>query len=345
MNKTPSGPIGCRPNPHFSSLVRFRSPAFAREFVIGLLMLISADAGIAGGNPRPRTLRTGEPQPLSRVVDYEPAWSPQGTQIAFVSNRSGYLKIYTMRADGTDLRQLTQGTDEDDAPAWSPDGSRIAYVSTRDGNEEIYVMRADGAEQTRLTRHAAADIHPNWSADGSFILWNSSRNSLDTSHPGTFEIFMMRPDGSDVRRLTRGGVATYASWSPDGTRILFRKQLEDGNSEIFVMKPDGSDSKNLTRNPAFDGWPSWSRDGTRILFAREQGDEEARIYSMNADGSDIQLLVSLPGRCTNPRWSPKGDRIVFSRRWEREIRLYVVDISLPGREPPARSNDQAPGPP
>lgn len=272
-----------------------------------------------------------EPVPLSRVVDYEPTWSPDGNRIAFVSNRNGALKVYTMRADGTELRQLTQGLAEDDAPAWSPDGASIAYVSTRDGDPEIYVMRADGTGNTRLTRDPGVDIHPQWSPDGQSIIWNSSRNSRNRAEPETIEVFTMRADGSDVRQRTRGGISTYASWSPDGSRILLRRQLEDGNSEIFVMRPDGSELANLSRNAAIDGWPAWSRDGTRVVFAREEGPDEAgALYVANADGSGVAMkIVALPGRCTNPRWSPVRDQLVFSRRAERQVRLYTVEV--PGK--------------
>lgn len=182
---------------------------------------------------------------------------------------------------------------------------------------------ASGAQPVPLSR--VIDYEPAWSPDGTLILRNTSRSSAKTNDPDTFELFTMRPDGSDVRQLTRGGIATYASWSPDGSRLVFRKQLADGNSEIFVMVADGTDLTNLTRHPAFDGWPAWSRDGKRIVFARESG-EYAGIHVMNADGSGVRLVSTLPGRCTNPRWSPVADRILFSRRAERQIRLYTVDI-------------------
>jgi TolB protein len=268
------------------------------------------------------------PVPLSRVVDHEPAWSPDGSQIAFVSNRNGAFKVYAMHADGTELRQLTQGLAEDDAPAWSPDGASIVYVSMRDGDPEIYVMRADGSADTRRTRDPGVDIHPQWSPDGRSIVWNSSRNSRNRAEPETIEVFTMRADGSDVRQLTRGGISTYASWSPDGSRILIRKQLDDGNSEIFVMRPDGTELTNLSRDSAFDGWPAWSRDGKRVVFAREEGpDEAAALYVTNANASGVATkIVTLPGRCTNPRWSPVRDQLVFSRRAERQVRLYIVDV-------------------
>jgi Tol biopolymer transport system component len=267
-----------------------------------------------------------KPVPLSRIVDYEPAWSPDGKSIAFVSNRGGSMKIYVISADGGGVKQLTFGTDEDDAPAWSPNGSRIAYVRVIDGNPEIHVMNADGSNAVRLTNDAGIDIHPHWSSDGARILWNSSRNSRNRTEPETIELFTMRADGSDIQQITHGGISTYASWSPDNSRILFRKQLKDGNSEVFVMNADGSAPENLTHDPAFDGWPAWSRDGRRIVFAREHGDG-ASIRIMNRDGTGAAVLVDLPGRHTNPRWSPADERIVFSRQAYRQVRLYILEVA------------------
>jgi Tol biopolymer transport system component len=253
------------------------------------------------------------------LVDYEPAWSPSGTHLAFISNRNGPLKVYTAKADGTELTRLTHGPDEDDSPSWSPDGKQIAFVSTRDGNPEIYRMNADGSDQTRLTDDPGMDIHPVWAPDGNSIVWNSSRHSVGATE--TFEVFAMDPDGRLLQQLTHSGIATYASWSPDGRQLLFRRQVSDSNSEIFVSQSAGDDV-NLTRDPAFDGWPSWAADGRRVIFAREK-EGEASIYVVKTDGSGLSPLVTLPGRWTNPRWSPKGDRVVASRRWKGEMRLYL----------------------
>lgn len=282
------------------------------------LLLIVACRGSSRENP---VLFLDSVPGKSNLVDYEPAWSPSGTHLAFISNRSGPLKVYTASADGTELTQLTQGPEEDDSPSWSPDGTRIAFVSTRDGNPEIYRMNSDGSNQLRLTDDPGIDIHPVWAPDGKSIVWNSSRHSADTTEAETFEVFEMDVNGYVLRQLTHGGVATYASWSPDGKRLLYRRQVSDSNSEIFVTRPAGDDV-NLTRDPAFDGWPSWSADGRCVLFAREKG-EEASIYMVNADGSGLTPVVALPGRWTNPRWSPKGDHIVASRRWRGETRLYL----------------------
>jgi Tol biopolymer transport system component len=99
--------------------------------------------------------------------DGQPAWSPDGARIAFVSNRDGNPEIYLMSADGTGLVRLTDNPAKDDSPAWSPDGMHIAFVSDRDDpllNDEIYVMSADGSHQTRLTNNPATDSGPTWCA-------------------------------------------------------------------------------------------------------------------------------------------------------------------------------------
>jgi Tol biopolymer transport system component len=91
-----------------------------------------------------------------------PAWSPDGTKIAFLSNRTGVFDLYVMNADGSGVTALTADSASEGRPAWSPDGTKIAFASTRDGNWEIYVMNADGSGVVRLTNHPAFDGMPAW---------------------------------------------------------------------------------------------------------------------------------------------------------------------------------------
>jgi WD40 repeat protein len=99
------------------------------------------------------------------AADEYPSWSPDGSEIAFQSNRdAGNWEVYVMDADGGGQTRLTDNPATDVLPAWSPDGSKIAFISDRDGNFEIYVMNADGSGQTQLTTDAAFDGFPVWTA-------------------------------------------------------------------------------------------------------------------------------------------------------------------------------------
>jgi PKD repeat protein len=129
--------------------------------------------------------------------DGTPAWSPDGTRIAFASDRDGDSDIYLMNADGTAQTSLIAAAEwgSEIEPAWSPDGSRIAFTSDRDGNAEVYVMNADGTGQTRRTASPGADGAPAWSPDGSRIAFESDRDD-------NVDIHVMNADGSGRVRLT-----------------------------------------------------------------------------------------------------------------------------------------------
>ena len=120
---------------------------------------------------------------------------PDGSKIAFLSERDGNSEIYVMDVDGTDAVRLTTSPAPDVSPAWSPDGNSIAFASQRDGNYEIYVMSADGSDQRRLTRNLDIDLDPAWSPNGRSIAFTSNRD-------GNYEIYVMSPDGSNQARLT-----------------------------------------------------------------------------------------------------------------------------------------------
>jgi Tol biopolymer transport system component len=104
----------------------------------------------------------GSMNDTGRALGELPAWSPDGTRIAFHSDRDGDLEIYVVSADRSEIVQLTDNEATDVYPTWSPDGTRIAFASDRDGNLEIYAMNADGTEQTRLTDNSASDDLPSW---------------------------------------------------------------------------------------------------------------------------------------------------------------------------------------
>ena len=233
-----------------------------------------------------------------------PAWSPDGTRIAFESARDGNEEIYVMNADGSGLARLTNNPAWDGGPAWSPDGARIAFSSNRDGVSEIYVMNTDGTNVARLTS-GPGDGWPAWSPDGTKLAFESYRD-------GNWEIYAMNADGSGVTRLTNNpAVDGGPAWSPDGTRIAFQSN-RDGNPQIYVMNADGSGVTRLTNNYDSDWQPAWSPDGSRIAFTKNvQGCDYydcwdfTSIYVINADGSGLtQLIGTNTGLDSDAAWRP-----------------------------------------
>ena len=242
------------------------------------------------------------------AVDDEPAWSPDGTKLAFVSTREGREgepKIYLMNDDGTGVvlstpfdPALPAGEFE---PAWSPDGAKLAYrsfVSSAYGFE-IFVKHLDGTGLVQLTSNFVNDVEPAWSPDGTKLAFAS-----DPGRNGNLEIYVMNADGSGVVRLTNNpAIDRSPAWSPDGTKLAFTSD-RDGNQEIYVMDADGSGVVRLTSSSGDDFDPAWSPDGTKLAFASSR-DGDTEIYVMNVDGSGTTRLTNSPGVDKGPRWRPR----------------------------------------
>lgn len=140
----------------------------------------------------------------------------------------------------------------------------------------------------------------------------------------TWDIWVMRGDGSDPRRLTEDVANDMApTWSPDGKYIAFVSD-RDGNKEIYVMKADGTQQINLTRHPAEDWTPSWSPDGKSIAFASYR-DGNWEIYVMGADGSNPQRLTRHNAADYAPCWSPDGQKIAFQSNRDGNWEIYAMN--------------------
>jgi Tol biopolymer transport system component len=230
--------------------------------------------------------------------DIDASWSPDGTRIAFRSERSGDSEIWIMNADGSDQQRLAQGL----SPAWSPDGSKIAYASPGaipcppvppGGGLEctgLSIMNADGSDQHRVP-NADGGEYPTWSPDGKRIAFNSN-------FTGDHVMYVIDPDGSNIVDLSAVGEGWQVDWSPDGSSIIFasgRDQTADGYDDIYAMRPDGSDVRRLTDLQAYA--PAWSPDGAHIVFSAPG------LHVMNPDGTGVTALPTNFGMTALPDWT------------------------------------------
>lgn len=169
--------------------------------------------------------------------DWGPSWSPVGDWIVFYSNCDSddeARDIYKIRPDGSGLTQLTFTSGLNNwFPSWSPDGKRITFTSNRSGRYFIYTMNADGSNPAQLARGCVSYFSP----DGSQILYGVYCNETDA-------LWLMNSDGSDQREIVRGHECKNATWSPDGTRIVFQETREsttEGPFALYVMDLDNPD--------------------------------------------------------------------------------------------------------
>ena len=253
--------------------------------------------------------------------DGDPAWSPDGTKIAFVSNRNkGYIQIWVIDADGKNPIRLTDGS-VDANPDWSPDGKLIAYDTNRDQNDPdksprvIFVMDSDGQNKRQLVEERGWSTHPSWSPDGKMIAFVSDR------HGQIDQIHVMGADGQNQRRITDDlENKRMPSWSPDGRRIAYVV-----NHRLYVMDSDGENRRKLTRILG-DDHPTWSPDSDTIAFQSWGRDGDFGIYTIDVRSGAVNPFDQLQGQGGwEPDWlypgelsvSPEGSRITIWGRLKK----------------------------
>jgi TolB protein len=266
---------------------------------------LSALLVLAGGSVA--FAQQGSTTLLTRVTNAYPSYSPDGSKIAYMSNADGDFDIYVvepargerrkltddrsqihvMKADGSNPRNLSSSSSNDEHPFWSPDGARIFFASDRsrtseeDENIDLYVMEADGSNVRRITHTPEVETYPALSPDGTRL---ATRRILAD---GNWKVVVLDLEGNEITNLSNDpGFDGWPAWSPDGKRLVFASE-RSGSSDLWIVDADGSNLRRMTDDPADDRQAWWSPDGSKIAFARyvwfpdEPFYEASEILEMN----------------------------------------------------------------
>ncbi|MFG2848904.1 TolB family protein [Kitasatospora sp. NPDC048296] len=267
-------------------------------------------------------------QPPDRARDDRPDWSPDGGAIAFdrTDPQSGTARLWTVSATGDNAHQISQlcdtssGTvdcanEDERAPAYSPDGKQLAFSRSWGALDQahtnqiqysdLYLMSPDGTNVQRLTfltndkPYSGAVSNPSWSPDGKQLTFEYHTSA--TGQPANSRaIYIVSADGTGLRQLTpwelRAG--DRASWSPDGTQILFTTYPDGPDNTpgggIYTVHPDGSAIGALTPAPSNTsyGTAAYAPDGKSIVFTQAPAGSGPDLYSMQPDGTGVARLTN-----------------------------------------------------
>jgi Tol biopolymer transport system component len=236
------------------------------------------------------------------AIDYQPAWSPDGRDLAFTSSRGNNWDIYRVAASLDEAEQsaavvqrLTAHRKRDESPAWSPKGHSLIYITYRGGNPQIWRMDALGENQEQLTNSRYPHLNAAWSPDAERVVFVAQFGS-------NTELYTLNLADTTDTPLSDDNPAPDLDprWSPNGGSVVFSSG-RDGNAEIYTITADGQTLQRLTNHPASDTQPAWSPDGQFIVFVSDRGGQNA-LYVIPAGGGQPQQISNGAGGDLNPAW-------------------------------------------
>lgn len=224
-----------------------------------------------------------------------PAWSPDGSKMAYVSFEKKKPIVYVQSLTTGDRKILANYKGNNSAPAWSPDGSKLAVVLTYGANSQIYTIGADGGDLRQVTKSNAIDTEPAFSPDGKFIYFTSDRG-------GRPQIYKVSASGGDATRVTFDGAYNVSPrFSPDGRYLAYIRN--DGGKFRVALQDLSNGQVQLLSEGAQDESPSFSPNGRVILYATKVRGKGS-LAAVSSDGRVRQRLSESTGDVREPAWAP-----------------------------------------
>jgi Tol biopolymer transport system component len=263
----------------------------------------------------------GQAPPRPPTHGGAPSVSPDGSKIAFLSDRDGAIDLYVISTDGTGETRLTQKIEAVGRPDWSSDGKAIRFASFANDTSRIYTIGPDGKNQKLLgsVPGRAATLSP----DGTRVLyWTGTWTAVS--------LFVSGLDGSGKKQLTDGsGVAWNTRWSPDGKRIAFTGRDAQEVLHVYVMGADGSGLRQVTHFAPSDGQaqvPAWSPNGRQLAVHAGDRRLPGHIWIVDtATGTARKLNPHETYLDEVPAWFPDGKRIAFQSNRSGTMEVWVMN--------------------
>ncbi len=231
----------------------------------------------------------------SREPIISPAWSPDGTRLAYVSFEAKKPVVYVHSLSTGQRNVAANFKGSNSAPAWSPDGRRLAVVLTKDGQSQLYSVNADGSGVLRLASSSGIDTEPAWSTDG-MIYFTSDRG-------GSPQIYRVPAGGGDAQRVTfEGSYNVSPRPSPDGKSLVYVSR-NGGRFQVTMLDLASRQTQTLT-DSSKDESPSFAPNGRMVLYATEVGGRGV-LAAVSSDGRVKQRLSVQSGDVREPAWGPQ----------------------------------------